>query len=160
MAEQRLSDLDFRGLREREFFPSPAVWEDQVLYFLLLDRFSDGNEQGYRDNDGHLVTGGTTPMFQPADRDNAVQTPDDARRWREAGVAGSAATCRGCEARSATSSASASRPSGSAPSSSRSDFRRRITAMASRTSWTSTRSSALARICERWSRPRTITGFA
>src|SRR5262245_13262296 len=27
-------------------FPSPADWRDQVLYFLLPDRFSDGNEAG------------------------------------------------------------------------------------------------------------------
>jgi hypothetical protein len=44
--EKSLLDLDFASLTRRTFTPSPAVWEDQVLYFLLLDRFSDGNEQG------------------------------------------------------------------------------------------------------------------
>ncbi len=26
------------------YFPSPMDWRDEVLYFLLPDRFSDGNE--------------------------------------------------------------------------------------------------------------------
>ena len=53
--ETTLEDIDFAGLTSREFFPSPAAWEDEVLYFLMLDRFSDGQEDGYRDNDGNLV---------------------------------------------------------------------------------------------------------
>ena len=44
MAARRVSELDMDALRRREFFPSPAAWEDEVLYFLLLDRFSDGDE--------------------------------------------------------------------------------------------------------------------
>jgi glycosidase len=28
----------------QSYFPSPADWRDEVLYFLLVDRFSDGNE--------------------------------------------------------------------------------------------------------------------
>jgi glycosidase len=32
--------------RRKEFFPSPADWRDEVLYFLLPDRFSDGQEGG------------------------------------------------------------------------------------------------------------------
>ena len=55
--EKSLLDLDFASLTRRTFTPSPAAWEDQVLYFLLLDRFSDGKEKGgYRDNDGRPVT--------------------------------------------------------------------------------------------------------
>src|SRR4051794_15521740 len=30
--------------RREKFFPSPADWRDQVIYFLLPDRFSDGQE--------------------------------------------------------------------------------------------------------------------
>ena len=57
--EKSLLDLDFAALTRRTFTPSPAAWEDQVLYFLLVDRFSDGNERGgYRDNDGRPVTAG------------------------------------------------------------------------------------------------------
>src|SRR5205823_1202180 len=69
----------------RRFFPSPTAWEDQVLYFLLVDRFSDGNEKGYRDLNGNVVSTGPTPLFRPADALNAVQNEADAARWRAAG---------------------------------------------------------------------------
>ena len=32
--------------RREQFFPSPADWRDEVIYFLLPDRFSDGQEDG------------------------------------------------------------------------------------------------------------------
>jgi hypothetical protein len=56
--EKSLLDLDFASLRRRKFTPSPAAWEDQVLYFLLLDRFSDGNERGGRQAHGGRVATG------------------------------------------------------------------------------------------------------
>jgi glycosidase len=71
---------------DRKFFPSPVAWEDQVLYFLMLDRFSDGKENGYKDDREKVVTSGTTPMFTPSDSGNAIKTPDEAQQWREAGV--------------------------------------------------------------------------
>ena len=86
MSMQRLSDLDLTTLVDRAFHPSPAACEDEVLYFLMLDRFSDGREQGYRGNDGSVTAGGTAPPFQPADADNAVGSEVDARAWREAGL--------------------------------------------------------------------------
>jgi glycosidase len=86
MALRSLADLHLDDLiRGEAFTPSPTAWEDQVLYFLLVDRFSDGNEKGYRDLNGNVVNTGTTPLFQPADALNAVQTPADAARWRDAG---------------------------------------------------------------------------
>ncbi len=85
MTEKRLAELNLRELCNRQFFPSPVAWEDEVLYFLLLDRFSDGNEQGYRDNDGQIATTGSTPPFQPKDCGNAIQNPQDAADWRNAG---------------------------------------------------------------------------
>ena len=57
MLGQRVADLDFDALRGRTYHPSPAAWEDEVLYFLLVDRFSDGAEDGYRGNDGGVVAG-------------------------------------------------------------------------------------------------------
>jgi glycosidase len=66
--EKSLLDLDFAGLTQRKFTPSPAAWEDQVLYFLMLDRFSDGAEKdGYLDSEGRPVSTGTTPLFRPED---------------------------------------------------------------------------------------------
>src|SRR5262249_39020160 len=85
MSDRRPIDVALAGLRNREFFRSPEAWEDEVLYFLMLDRFSDGQEIGYRDNDGRVVTTGTTTLFQPADAGNALRTEPDAQRWRDAG---------------------------------------------------------------------------
>ena len=66
--EKSLLDLDFASLTRRTFTPSPAAWEDQVLYFLLLDRFSEGRERdGYRDNEGRPVRTGVTPLYRPED---------------------------------------------------------------------------------------------
>src|SRR6266481_3416793 len=66
--EKALLDLDFTGLTQRKYTPSPAAWEDQVLYFLLVDRFSDGNERGgHRDNDGRPVKAGKTPLYTADD---------------------------------------------------------------------------------------------
>lgn len=85
MSERSLRELDFPALCNRRFFPSPAAWEDLVLYFLMLDRFSDGKEKGFRDNNAKKVSGGTTPLFQSSDEGNAVRTPADAEHWRAAG---------------------------------------------------------------------------
>jgi glycosidase len=86
MVEKTLKDLDFSKLYNRTFHPSPVAWEDQVLYFLLLDRFSDGNEQGFRGNDGEIVQSGVTPQFCPEDNGNAVRNEQEAAAWREAGT--------------------------------------------------------------------------
>ena len=87
MAEKSLSNLDFGKLVvNRDFFPSPVHWEDEIVYFLMLDRFSDGKESGFRDNNGNLVGTGTTPPFAPGDNGNAIRTPSDAAAWRDAGT--------------------------------------------------------------------------
>jgi glycosidase len=86
MIEKRLQDLNLPNLTKKSFTKSPAAWEDQVLYFLMLDRFSDGKERDYKGNDGQPVTSGMTPLFQPADEGNAIQTANDAARWQEAGA--------------------------------------------------------------------------
>ncbi len=85
MTEKSLSEIDLKALSNRTFFPSPAAWEDQVLYFMLLDRFSDGKETNFRGNDGKTVADGSTPPFQPTDGGNAIRTDADAAAWRDAG---------------------------------------------------------------------------
>lgn len=56
-----IADINFEALTKRKYTPSPDSWADQVLYFLMLDRFSDGNERGgYRDVRNQPVTTGTT----------------------------------------------------------------------------------------------------
>jgi glycosidase len=95
MVEKSLQELDLSSLTQKKFYPSPAAWEDQVLYFMMLDRFSDGKEQGYHANNGQVVTGGTTPLFQPSDEGNAIQTIADAARWQNAGASWVGGTLKG-----------------------------------------------------------------
>jgi glycosidase len=87
MAEKSLRELNLPSLMaNRSYFPSPEHWEDEVIYFLMVDRFSDGQENFYRDNQGNRVTTGATPLCTPADNGDAVRTESDASRWREAGT--------------------------------------------------------------------------
>jgi glycosidase len=86
MTFQRVSELDLQPLTGRTFFESPAAWEDQVLYFLMLDRFSNGEERGYRSNDGQLVDTGRMAPFRREDAESAVGTQADAERWWSAGA--------------------------------------------------------------------------
>lgn len=72
-----LAEIDFPALIKAKkahggYFPSPSFWADQVLYFLLVDRFSDGNET-------------SANLFQPADMGNAIGNDEDAQHWRHAG---------------------------------------------------------------------------
>ena len=97
--ETTLEDIDFAGLTSREFFPSPAAWEDEVLYFLMLDRFSDGQEDGYRDNDGNLVSSGSTPPFSDGDEGNAVASNVDADNWNKAGTRFVGGTLKGLQSK-------------------------------------------------------------
>ena len=83
--ERSLADIDWAAFKTRKFTPSPAAWEDQVLYFLMLDRFSDGDETGYRGNDGSNVSTGGTPLFKPTDAGNAIGSASDAEHWQDAG---------------------------------------------------------------------------
>ena len=48
MPEKSLNELDPKTLTaNRQYFPSPQHWEDEVIYFLMLDRFSDGQENHF-----------------------------------------------------------------------------------------------------------------
>jgi glycosidase len=89
------AEIDFRSLVGRPFHPSPVAWEDEVLYFLMLDRFSDGFETQYLDNDGAPVTTGTTPPLRREERGNAVATEESAAQWREAGARWCGGTLKG-----------------------------------------------------------------
>jgi glycosidase len=81
-----LAEIDWSALTQGPFHPSPTAWEDQTLYFLLVDRFSDGEEACYLDNTGEMISSGETPPFhRDRDAENATRTPDDAARWARAG---------------------------------------------------------------------------
>jgi glycosidase len=64
--------------------PSPLDWRDQVLYFLLPDRFSDGQETG-------------RPLFDPADP-MQHQTADKAA-WMHAGKQFQGGTLKGAQSK-------------------------------------------------------------
>lgn len=96
---QTLADIDFAALTQRSFHPSPAAWEDQVFYFFLLDRFSNGNEAGCIDNAGHLSMDGTTPLLNETDHGNATRTETDAAHWRAAGARFVGGTLRGASSK-------------------------------------------------------------
>lgn len=80
--ERSLREVDWISLRRPNYWPSPAAWEDQVLYFLMLDRFSDGTEKGYLDNAGNPVSAGNTPAFSFAVDAYTV----DRVTWANAGI--------------------------------------------------------------------------
>ena len=100
MSEKSLRELDLEGLiAGRRFFPSPQHWEDEVLYFLMVDRFSDGAENLFCDNSGRITTNGATPPFVPGANGNAVRTESDAARWRDAGAKFVGGTLSGMESK-------------------------------------------------------------
>lgn len=84
---KHLADLDLSALVHAHgpYTPSPTAWEDLVLYFMMVDRFSDNNETGYRGVNGDPVTSGSTTLYVSSDNGNAVKTEEEARVWREAG---------------------------------------------------------------------------
>jgi glycosidase len=100
MAEKSIGEVDFTTLLNGPFHPSPAAWEDQVFYFLLVDRFSDGQEQGgYNDINGNPVAGGSTPLLQASGHGNAVGTTAEADAWRAAGTKYCGGTLKGLESK-------------------------------------------------------------
>lgn len=83
--EQSIAEIDWTAYQDRNFTPSPAAWEDQVLYFLMLDRFSDGKEKNYIDNDGNPDTTGTTQPFnfdQDAYQANRQEWANQGDKWQ------------------------------------------------------------------------------
>jgi len=93
--EKSLLDIDFAALTARKFNPSPAAWEDQVLYFLLVDRFSDGNEGGgYRDNSGNPVSSGSTPLYTANDTNRV-----DYEEWLRTGGTWQGGTIKGLKSK-------------------------------------------------------------
>ncbi len=84
--EKSLSEIDFNELTSNtKYKPSPVAWEDEVLYFLMLDRFSDGNENEYIDNSGNNVINGKTAPYKESDNGNALADDEEKARWMEYG---------------------------------------------------------------------------
>ncbi|MGH9282440.1 MAG: alpha-amylase family glycosyl hydrolase, partial [Acidimicrobiales bacterium] len=73
----RLHD-DLSLPRKQQYLPSPASWRDEIIYFLLVDRFSDGREQ-----DRPLLDRGDRWAARP---DLAPGQPWRWDRWAESGA--------------------------------------------------------------------------
>lgn len=84
--EKSVKEINYKTICKPQYHPSPSAWEDQVLYFLMLDRFSNGNENGYKDNEGKIISNGGDPQYKNEDFGNATKTESDSRKWREAGT--------------------------------------------------------------------------
>ncbi len=82
-----LQEIDWPSLtRGKQFYPSPAAWQAELLYFLFIDRFSDSKEYGgFGDMNGAIVAGPTgertTSLF--SEEEHAWQA--DRQSWFEAG---------------------------------------------------------------------------
>src|SRR6266508_146159 len=81
--------------RRERFHPSPADWRDETLYFLLPDRFSDGQEQS-----PSLLDRNNLAAARPAQRDGESwrwtcgrnRAPSGGRAGRFAGFVQNSAT--------------------------------------------------------------------
>jgi glycosidase len=79
--ERTLEEIDLGALAQgKTYYPSPATWEDELLYFLMLDRFSDGREfGGFSDENGLPVQQDgerATPLFR-------IETDANNAEWHE-----------------------------------------------------------------------------
>lgn len=85
--ERCLQDIDWAKLtRDRRFYPSPTHWEDEVLYFLFVDRFSDGREHGgFADARNEPVTGPSDKRPTPLFDINSDANQADRNQWFDAG---------------------------------------------------------------------------
>ncbi len=68
-----INDIDFDALsRNRTYHESPTDWEDQALYFLIVDRFSNGLETDEM-------------IFDPHTDTDSILTHNKAEEWNYAG---------------------------------------------------------------------------
>ena len=78
------------------YTPSPDAWEDETLYFLLVDRFSDGKESDVLGTDGETRSCGKRIRFSPQKHTgNAIKTEKMAQHWRESGISFTGGNLRG-----------------------------------------------------------------
>ncbi|KAH0543430.1 hypothetical protein FGG08_002288 [Glutinoglossum americanum] len=85
MSEKRVADINWTPLLAQSFHPSPVAWEDQVIYFLLPDRYSDNSERDYFDIDGNPVSRGSSAKFNPSTDKDSLGGPGGEEDWRNAG---------------------------------------------------------------------------
>src|SRR5690242_9864283 len=74
---------DVKLPRRAAYFPSPIDWRDEVLYFLLVDRFSDG-----RENRRKLLDRSNIKAARPADWHWDLWAQSGADRWQGGNLRG------------------------------------------------------------------------
>ncbi|KAF2653042.1 glycoside hydrolase family 13 protein [Lophiostoma macrostomum CBS 122681] len=94
VTDPRLRETILPSPGRQRLSPSPVSWEDQVLYFLLPDRFSNGDEAGALDSEG-IATSGSVRSFAPSDNANAIRSHKDALKWQANGNTFQGGTLRG-----------------------------------------------------------------
>ncbi len=93
---ERLSDIQWDQLtKNRTYTPSPGYWEDLIIYFLMVDRFSDGRERGYLDNQGAKVDSGTAEVITEADIDENLKDDQKHTSWLDASEVRNGGTLKG-----------------------------------------------------------------
>ena len=80
-APTRISDANLKP--RARVYPSPSTWRDQILYFLLPDRFSDGNED-------------ERPLFDPSE---PQKYRADKSTWMEGGKVFQGGTLKGIQSK-------------------------------------------------------------
>lgn len=72
-----IEDIDLKDIiKNRNYTESPIDWENQIIYFLLIDRFSDGKESKYKiynpkkDFENIYISGDVSEWESAADRWN------------------------------------------------------------------------------------------
>lgn len=73
-------------LNTSQYNPSPSAWEDQLLYFLLPDRFSNGKEE-------------SSTLFTQKDDGSATKSPEETEKWKNSGGFFCGGTLNGIESK-------------------------------------------------------------
>ena len=163
MSVRRVADLDFAAVVAGPSTPSPSAWEDEVLYFLLVDRFSDGNEDGYL-RPGRSTRRRQHPAVPAIDDGNAIGTPADAGQLAAGGIDRAGGTLAGLRSklgylRAAGHHRAVDQPGAQAGDPDRRVSRATTTATRPRTSSRSSRPSAATTTCAAWSRDAHAAGL-
>ncbi len=68
-----IEEINLKEIKNNtKYFKSPADWEDQIIYFLIVDRFSDGKEDNRE-------------LFNPAEDFDSIKETDSIEEWHNWG---------------------------------------------------------------------------
>lgn len=82
-----INDFDLKDIIEgKEFTKSPIDWENQIIYFLLVDRFSDGQEENYK-------------LYNPVKDYENIYINESPKQWEEAANQWNGGTIKGVESK-------------------------------------------------------------